>query len=125
MPAFRNGVVGTLSLFTSFSTLICCALPALFVSLGAGAALAGIVSAAPQLVWLSAHKAALFAVAGLMLVFSGFLRWRSRNDPCPINPGQASACRKLRRIGGAIYIFSWGMYGTGFFFAFIAVYLWK
>ena len=39
------------SLFTSFSTLICCALPALLVSIGAGATLAGIISNFPQLIF--------------------------------------------------------------------------
>jgi len=31
-----------ISLFTASGTLICCALPALFVTIGAGAALAGL-----------------------------------------------------------------------------------
>ena len=44
------------SLFASSSTLICCALPALLVALGAGAALSSLVSAVPQLVVLSEHK---------------------------------------------------------------------
>ena len=38
-----------LSLFTSTGTLICCALPALLVSIGAGAVMAGLIEAVPQI----------------------------------------------------------------------------
>lgn len=48
---------GYLSLFASFGTLICCALPSLLVLLGLGATVAAFLSAAPWLVTLSRHKA--------------------------------------------------------------------
>jgi hypothetical protein len=115
--------ISTITLLTSFSTLFCCALPALFVTLGAGAVLAGVVSTVPQLVWLSEHKVALFIFAGLMLAVSGAMRYASRNAPCPIDPEQARACTRLRKISLGIYIASLAIYATGFFFAFIAPYL--
>ena len=43
------------TLATGASTLLCCALPALLVALGAGAVLATAVSVFPQLVWVSEH----------------------------------------------------------------------
>ena len=43
----KNLLLPSLSLFTSLGTLFCCALPSLFVVLGAGAMLAGILSSAP------------------------------------------------------------------------------
>jgi hypothetical protein len=116
-------VFDTLTLFTSFSTLICCALPALFVTLGAGAVLAGIVSQVPQLIWLSEHKIGLFIFAGSMLAVSGGLRYQSRNAPCPIEPDKANACKKLRKTSGVIYTVSLVIYAIGFLFAFIAPYL--
>jgi hypothetical protein len=76
--------LNTLALFGSFSTLICCALPALFVTLGAGATLAGLVSHVPQLIWLSEHKIALFVFSGALLIIAGIARYRTRNAPCPI-----------------------------------------
>ncbi len=115
--------VHTLTLMTSFSTLFCCALPALFVAVGAGAALAGIVSNVPQLIWLSEHKIFLFGFAGFMLTASGIMRYSSRNAPCPINPDQARACTRLRKISLVIYIGSVLIYATGVFFAFIAPHL--
>ncbi len=113
-------VIHTLTLFSSFSTLICCALPALFVALGAGATLAGLVSNVPQLVWVSEHKIALFTFAGCMLTLSGIMRWRNRNAPCPIEPDKAEACDRLRKASNIVFIISLVIYSTGFFFAFIA-----
>ncbi len=112
--------IHTMTLLTSFSTLFCCALPALFVTLGAGAVLAGIVSNVPQLVWLSEHKITLFMFAGIMLTASGIMRYTSRNAPCPIDPEQAKACTKLRKISLIVYVGSVTIYAIGFFFAFIA-----
>ena len=110
----------TFALFGSMSTLFCCALPALFVSLGAGASLIGLISAVPQLIWLSEHKHGLFIFSATMLTISGISRYLTRNAPCPIDPQQAKACARTRRISFFIFCFSLAMYATGFFFAFIA-----
>ena len=56
--------VNILSLFTSGSTLICCALPATLVAIGSAATLASLVSSFPQLIWISEHKALVFGLAG-------------------------------------------------------------
>jgi hypothetical protein len=119
----RHTIAPTLSLFLSAGTLICCALPALFITLGMGAALAGLVSSYPQLVWISKYKAVVFFMAGIMLVVAGFMQWRARNLPCPIDPVQARACKNLRRISWGVYIFSVLVFLTGVFFAFIAPYV--
>jgi mercuric ion transport protein len=63
----RSGAFSFLSLFTSFSTLLCCALPSLFVLFGLGATVASVLSAAPWLVRLSHHKNWVFTVAGLLI----------------------------------------------------------
>ncbi|MEK9543313.1 MAG: hypothetical protein VW016_07530, partial [Luminiphilus sp.] len=63
---WRDGVAPTLALFTSASTLLCCALPALLISIGAGAVMAGLTATLPGIMWLSAHKGPLFLFAGLM-----------------------------------------------------------
>lgn len=120
-PALKqNAVASLLSLFTSGSTLICCALPALLVSIGAGAAMAGLVTTFPQIVWLSEHKVALFAIAGVMLLAAGVMQWRARSLPCPADPALAAACTRARKWSVAIYAFSLVMFVAGFFFAFLA-----
>jgi uncharacterized membrane protein (Fun14 family) len=120
-PGLRqNFVASFLSLFTSSGTLICCALPALLVSIGAGATMAGLVTNFPQIVWLSEHKIGLFIVAGIMLAGAGVLQWRARSLPCPADPALAAACMRTRKISASIYWFSVVMFAVGFFFAFIA-----
>ncbi|MBI1327858.1 MAG: hypothetical protein GC136_09485 [Alphaproteobacteria bacterium] len=109
-----------ISLFTSSATLVCCALPALMVSLGMGAVLAGLVSEFPQLVWLSKHKIAVFGLAAVLLLLAGGMLWRARSLPCPVDPVQAKSCTRLRIISWVIYWVSVLIFGTGVFFAFIA-----
>lgn len=109
-----------LSLFTSVSTLVCCALPALFVVLGMGAAFAGLVGAVPQIVWLSEHKALLFGMGGIFLALGGLLQWRSRAAACPIDPGLGQACATTRDWSLVTYFVALGFYLIGCFFAFLA-----
>ena len=108
-----------LSLFTSTGTLLCCALPALLVALGAGAALSTLVAVVPGLVWVSEYKEVVFAVAGFMLVVSGWLQWRARFAPCPMDPAQRDACLKTRKTSGRVYGVSLLVYAIGGWFAFI------
>ena len=115
----KNLLLPSLSLFTSLGTLFCCALPALFVVLGAGAALAGLLSNAPFLIGLSKYKILLFLISGSLMTLSGYLIWRSRNAPCPADPLKARACKRLRIASLVIYFFSVTIYAIGFFFAFI------
>jgi hypothetical protein len=115
----RTIILEILTILSSFSTLVCCALPAALVSIGAGAALASVVTAVPKLVWLSEHKIPLFAFAGLMLALSGVSAYRNRNAPCPADPTQARSCLRLRRWSARIFCFSALLYVIGFFFAFL------
>jgi uncharacterized membrane protein YdcZ (DUF606 family) len=110
----------TLSLFASTSTLLCCALPALLVTIGAGAVMAGLASNVPGYIWLTEHKAQLFAASGVLLALAVFMRWRGRNAPCPVDPIQAKACMRLRRVSGVLLYASILIYVVGFFFAFFA-----
>lgn len=112
-----------LALFASFGTLICCALPALLVSLGMGAAVAGLVSAVPQVVAISIYKNYVFAAAGLALLVAGAARYATRNAPCPADPAAASACRTWRKVSGWVLGLAALTYAVGFFFAYVAIHL--
>ena len=85
----------------------------------AGAALASLVSALPQLVWLSAHKNVVFLVAAALLLAAGFLIWRARSAPCPADPDAARSCRRLRRTSTVLYFVALGSFGLGATFAFV------
>lgn len=109
-----------LSLFTSLGTLLCCALPALFVILGFGAAFAGIVGTVPQLIWFSEQKVWIFGLGACLLSLGGYLQWRAKNETCPIDPVLADACTTTRDWSKIIYLVSVGIYLFGAFFAFLA-----
>ena len=124
MAESRSGLWSSLaSLFASSSTLVCCAIPALLVALGAGAALSSLVSIFPQVVWLSEHKEALFGFAGVMMIGSGALQWRNRSAPCPIDPTLRDACLKTRKTASKLYAASVVLYLIGGWFAFIQPWL--
>jgi fluoride ion exporter CrcB/FEX len=103
----RTIILEILTILSSFSTLLCCALPALLVSLGAGAALASVVTAVPQLVWLSEHEIQLFAFAGFMLALSGVSTYHNRS-------AQAKSCMRLRRWSARILYLYRSIYGWVF-----------
>jgi mercuric ion transport protein len=68
--ARRAALLNYFSLFSSFSTLLCCALPSILVLLGMGTAVASLLSAAPWLVNLSRHKIWTFSIAGTLIAAS-------------------------------------------------------
>ena len=109
-----------LSLFTSGSTLICCALPAALVAIGSAATLTSLFTIFPQLIWISEHKVAVFGLATVMLVVAGYLQWQVRNAPCPVDPILAACCIKTRRNALLIYWLSLAILILGAFFAFTA-----
>jgi hypothetical protein len=118
-PHARNVGVAVGALLASSATLVCCVLPAVLVSLGAGAVVVGLVSAFPQLVWLSEHKAAVFGTAIVLLVASGVLLWHARSLPCPAEPRAARMCTRLRRISHALYGVAVVALVVGALFAFV------
>lgn len=72
----------------------CCALPALLVVLGAGGAVASLLSSAPWLVTLSKYKAWTFASTGAALAYAA---WRMhRVEACDV--ADAVRLRRQRRV---------------------------
>jgi hypothetical protein len=116
-PHQRSLAAVTGSLLGSLTTLVCCVLPAVLVTLGAGATLVGLLRAFPQLVWLSIHKEWVFAVAGLLLAIGGIALLRARHLPCPVDPDAARACKQLRRASAAIYAFALLLFSMAVAFA--------
>lgn len=111
-----------LSLFTSLSTLLCCALPALFVSLGMGFVVAGMTSQFPFLITLSEHKNFLFLGGAFLLLISGVLIKHSLKQPCPIDPQKAKACQAGRRFSKITFWVSVVIFSIGTLFAYILPY---
>ena len=116
----QNWFSGIFALLASSSTLVCCAIPALLVTLGAGAALSSLVAVFPQIVWLSEHKTLVFSVATGSMLVAGWMQWRSRYAPCPTDPELRDMCLRTRKISLRIYLASVLCLTIGAFFAFIA-----
>jgi hypothetical protein len=115
----RNAGLAAVALFASSATLVCCVLPAVLVAAGAGAALAGLVTMFPQLIWLSEHKPLVFGTAGILLAISGAALWVGRRAPCPADPRLARSCQRLRRISAVIYAVAVISFAVGATFAFV------
>jgi hypothetical protein len=119
-PKFaRNAALAIGALLASSATLVCCVLPALLVAPGAGAALAGLVAAVPQLIWLSEHKPLVFGVASALLAIGGTALWSGRRAPCPADSELARSCRRLRRVSAIVYGIALISFTVGATFAFV------
>ena len=102
---------GWLVVFTTTSTLLCCALPIALVSLGLGATVASLAANLPWLVTLSMYKGWVFAISGLLILTSAYAVFRP-GRACPTYPHLAAACARAdtwnQRLVGASACF-WGI----------------
>ena len=113
-----------LSYFTllfSTSTLLCCALPALLVAIGAGGVMASIYANVPAFTNFVQNKNLIFIIVAVLLLINGLYLWLNRNAPCPLDAKKAMICMKSRKISRIIYFISLGIYFVGFFFSYLAV----
>jgi hypothetical protein len=102
----KNNTANIFSLFASSSTLICCALPSLFVALGAGASFASLITHIPFLITLSQYKVQITLFALLMIVMAGYVNYRTYHMPCPADPELGRLCMQTRRRSRILYYFS-------------------
>jgi mercuric ion transport protein len=109
------------SLFSSVGTLLCCALPSLFVLAGLGATVASTLSALPWLVTLSRHKPLTFGVSGLLIAASFvsiyYLAPKLRAEAC--SPDNPQACETASRFSKVVLWLSAILYVGGFLVAFL------
>lgn len=113
-----------LALFTSFGTLLCCALPSLLVLLGLGATVASFLSAVPWLVTLSRHREWVFIVSGV-LIASDFVyvywlspRLKTQGQSCSIEDSP-TACDTATRVSRVALWVAAAIYCIGFFVAYL------
>lgn len=98
-----------LSLFGSLGTLLCCAIPALLVTLGMGASLAWFISAFPQVTILSEYKEITFLVAGALVLGSWVARYYA---PAP-KVCFENICKETRDVSFWILVLSTLLIGIG------------
>jgi len=110
-----KGILSFSSLFLSFGTLICCALPALLVMLGFGATLAGFIGFFPEIVWFSENKGIVFTLAGIFISTSLFLQIRARSYDC-----SSDVCETTRGWSFYLLLLSTALFAVAVFVAFVA-----
>ena len=114
-----------LVLFTSSTTLICCALPILLVSLGLGAVSASLFANLPILITLAQYKTWMFTGSGAVLMLTAWLLFRP-GRACPTNPDLAEQCERAHRWNTGFFRASIVIWVLGFAAAYLAlpIYLW-
>ncbi|WP_371396250.1 hypothetical protein [Fretibacter rubidus] len=117
--AMRETAAPMVALITSLSTLVCCTLPAVMITLGMGAALSSLTANVPQLIWLSERKPLVFGGSFVLLMLAWLMRYLTRNMPCPTDPAAAKACAALRSFGGWVLYIGFAVWAIGAFSAFI------
>ncbi len=117
----KHDLISIASLFTSVSTLLCCALPSLLVAIGMGAVVAGMVSDFPALITLSKYKEWTFLGAGILIGFNFWLFYgRKKNQVCEIDEyGNETPCDTAARWSKIILWISFGLYVLGLFSAYL------
>jgi len=117
-PAVNHKAVTIFTLFTTSGTLLCCALPIIFVTLGMGATVVAMTSTFPFLITLTQYKIWVFVFSGCMLLVSGWLMLRPGRY-CPTDKALSLACNKAFRLNKRIYWSSVVIWSIGFFAAYI------
>lgn len=120
MTQFDRTQWGWLALFASSTTLVCCALPILLVSIGFGAASAALFSSIPVLVTLAHHKFWLFAGSGALLALAGWALYRP-GRACPADPDLAAKCEVARRWNARLLALSGVIWAIGFATAYLSL----
>lgn len=115
---FNEKSITVFTLVTTTGTLLCCALPIIFVTLGMGATVVAMTSAFPFLITLTKYKIWLFAFSGLMLLVSGWLMFRPGHI-CPTDKELADACNTAHKWNKRIYWTSVAIWSVGFTAAYI------
>jgi hypothetical protein len=118
-PQTKSAWLSYFSLFTSVSTLLCCALPSLLVLIGLGATVASMLSAVPWLVTLSRHKAWTFGISGV-LISTSFINmyWVMPRFNRACRADDPSACVQASRMSKVLLWVSAVIYSVGLFVAY-------
>lgn len=109
-----------LALFTSLSTLLCCGLPIILVSLGLGSTYAAMTNSAPWLITLGEYKTVTFTVAGILISASIWFAYRPGRS-CPTEPQLAQHCSRIQIWNKRLLIFAGIAWSAGFFSAYLAL----
>jgi len=116
----QHGKWGWVLLFTSTTTMICCALPIMLVALGFGAVSAAMFSNFPFLVTLAHHKIWLFSGSALLMALAAWALYRP-GRACPTDPVLAAKCEQADRWNRRLFMVAGGLWIVGFTAAYLSL----
>jgi mercuric ion transport protein len=120
--AKRAALLNYFSLFSSFSTLLCCALPSVLVLLGMGTTVASLLTAVPWLVTVSRHKIWTFSIAGVLIAMSFVMTYvvaprLRQGEICDAD--DPTTCGEVSKVSRVILWGSAVIWSCGFFVAYL------
>lgn len=110
-------IISWFGLFSSFGTLLCCAIPSTLVLLGFGATLASVLGSYPELIWLSENKGLVFGLSFIMLAISFAGQRYSASQVCPID--KKEDCETTKDWSRPVLWLSLAINILGSFYAFV------
>lgn len=122
MQKIKAVLLPFLSLFTSLSTVLCCALPIMLVTLGMGATFASLTASFPQITWLAQRSGVIFVMAGALLLVSGYFIF-VRAQVCPSDPDLGKACASAKRLNKWVWWASTAILLVSAFFKYVLILL--
>ena len=111
---------GWLILFASTTTLVCCALPIILVTVGLGAASAALFSNLPFLADLARQKIWFFFGSFMLLALAAWALYRPGRT-CPTDPVLAHKCAAADRWNKRLVSGSASIWVLGFAAAYLAL----
>lgn len=114
----KEASLAWITFLTSTTTLLCCTIPILLITLGFGASLALVVSSLPWWIKLSEHKFLIFIISGVLLVLT-FWVLRFSGQSCPADSELAKKCEAVRIWNWRILWVSMMIWIIGFISAYL------
>ncbi|MAH60850.1 MAG: hypothetical protein CMF42_00915 [Legionellales bacterium] len=103
----------------SISTLLCCALPIILVSLGFGSIMAALISHLPWLIWISEHAIYFFVLTFFLLLISGYMLFY---QPLSCTLDRVKQCQSNQTKAKIIWLMTLIIFIIGLIFKYILIY---
>lgn len=122
MIKIKESLLPFFGLFTSVSTILCCALPIILVTLGIGAVFANLTASLPFITWLAERSLYLFTIATNLLLIGGYFIF-IKPQTCPADKKLAEICNKTKKFNKIVWWMSIIILAISFFFKYILILL--
>ena len=120
MLKIKEYLLPFLALFTSITTIFCCALPIILILLGMGVVFANLTASFPLINWFAGKSFYLFITSFILLLISGYVIF-IKVQICPANQKLATICKKSKLFNKIIWWLSLVILLISFIFKYILI----